>query len=103
MTPGSDFNVYQSPTVSMFEREELGGIMVDKDRDSYVDERTLAIFGYTPEDLNRVGGTGYGKTVVPVEISDMERRIPGNARISDLSERSTTYRKLLEDVRSQPF
>lgn len=77
--------------------------MMERDRDSYVDERTLATFGYTPEDLNRVGGTGYGQRVVPVEISEMEGRIPGNARMSNLSERSTTYRKLLEDVRSQPF
>jgi hypothetical protein len=100
MTPGSDFNVY--PSTTMMSPTGMGG-----ERDSYIDEREMTTFGLTPEDLNRVGGTGYGQgitgVVVPMEISGMEKRIPENARISNLSERSTTYRKLLFDVQSQPF
>jgi hypothetical protein len=64
-------------------------------------ERESEIRLFTPEDLNRVGGTGYGRNVVPVEISGMEGRLP--SRLSGLSKRSDTYRKMLSDVQSKPF
>lgn len=134
MTPGSDFNIFADPPATVggslrssggSERSRGSGMSRKghryRDSHSYVDDRELSTFGYTPEDLNRVGGTGYGQSFrgegeseEAVEASEtgrkdpevrslegMEGRIP--ARLSGLSERSTTYQKLLFDVQSQPF
>ncbi len=89
MTPGSDFNIYTSPT-----RIFSPATTTDKERGM------TRVF--TPEDLNRVAGTGYGRNVVPMEIEGMEKPIDGRS-MSTVSQRSAIYQKLLFDVRSQPF
>lgn len=147
ITPSSEYDIYASPTSlksrTSFSSGTYGRRSKGSDTDSgeYLmrlgDDDDIGVARYTPEDLNRVGGTGYGQSggVAPTEIDDGKERVEvdgmegspsesgwskldGMEQVlptqlahqrnasdgsSRLSMRSTTFRKLLYDVQSQPF